>query len=117
MGITKGLTKAGRVILSILIGIAAGFTWYSQSPEDIIFYPIILGILVTLIVYVFLIEKNISGGLANSLRTIVMIILGGFLGYMWYMQFKDIQQGLIVGIISIVLLVLLGKKAFKGGES
>ena len=116
MGITKGVIKAGRILGAILIGAGAGFIWYSQSTADPIYYPIGIGIIVALIAYVFLAEKSISGGLANSLRSLVMAVFGAFLGYMWYSQYKDIQQALIVGVVSIVLLVLLSRKAFKGGK-
>ncbi|MFA5382007.1 MAG: hypothetical protein WC356_02495 [Candidatus Micrarchaeia archaeon] len=117
MGITKEAVKIGKVVGALLIGFGAGFAWHFQTPTDPIYYPIGLGILVALIAYIFFTEKNLSGGLANNLRSIVMGLFGAFLGYMWYMQFKDLTQGIIVGIISMVLLVLLGKKAFtKGGE-
>ncbi len=117
MGITKGLVKAGRVIAAILIGSGGGYIWHYTYSTDPIYYPIGIGLLITGIAYIFFIEKNLSGGLTTSLRTIVMAIFGAFLGYMWYTQFKDINQAIIVGVISIILLVLLGKKAFKGGDS
>lgn len=117
MAVTKELVKIGRYLAALLIGTGAGYIYYYNYPTDPIYYPLGIGILISGFVFLLFREKNISGGLANNLRSIFMAFFGIFLGYMWYQQFKDIQQAVIVGIISIILLVLLGKKAFKGGES
>ncbi|MCC7552303.1 hypothetical protein KO317_01395 [Candidatus Micrarchaeota archaeon] len=117
MAITKELVKIGRVLAALLIGSGAGYIWYYNYPTDPIYYSIGIGLFVFGASFLFFKEKNISGGLANNLRTIVFTGFGVFLGYMWYSQFKDIQQSIIVGIICVILLVLLGKKAFKGGEN
>ncbi|RLF34829.1 MAG: hypothetical protein DRM99_05800 [Thermoplasmata archaeon] len=117
MGVTKGLVKAGRVIVALIIGGLAGYAWYFQSPTDPFYYPVGIALVVAGLAYLFFSEKSISGSVSNAIRTILFVIFGAFLGYMWYTQYKDIQQALIVGIVSVVLLVLLGRKAFtKGGE-
>ena len=116
MGTTKELVKVGRVIAALIAGGLAGYAWYFQSPTDPIYYPLGIGVVVAGVAYLFFIEKSISGSASTMLRSILFAIFGALLGYMWWMQFKDVQQALIVGIVSIVLLVLLGRKAFTKGE-
>ena len=107
MGASDTIIKTAKPIVSIIIGIVAGYAGYVYLGETDYVMPAIFGLFTMGLVFALTTEKKAHTDLINAVRVIVGLAIGICISYQFYLYIDDVTYGIIAAVIAIPICIFL----------